>query len=90
MLKFVNVPFPINATPAVSVPTQKFVWLSSNKTDDATAAKSGSVVVVENGKAVAIEPHQTMERSQPEITVLGLNHGNDFTVRQALLFVPGI
>ncbi len=43
-----------------------------------------------HGKMISIEAHEAVKRSQPEITVAGLNDGNDGTLRQALLVVPGI
>ena len=47
------------------------------------AAQSRRVVLVENDKMNPVKTHQAVKRSEPEITVVRLDHGNNFVVRRA-------
>src|SRR5579859_2966065 len=48
------------------------------------------VCLVEDGGTDSIETYQTVLRAQPEIAVLGLNHGNNHASRKSLLRTPGV
>ena len=48
------------------------------------------VVLVENGEMISVKTHQAVERSEPEITIPGLNHGDDGVFRQPFLAGPNI
>lgn len=58
--------------------------------NDTITGQAGSVVLVENGEAVAIEPHQTVKGAEPQVTVPRLNDGDDRAFRQPLLHAPGM
>ena len=54
------------------------------------AVQTGRVVFVENGEMISIKTHQAIERSNPKVAVLGLDHRDDFIAGKAFLAGPRI
>jgi len=58
--------------------------------NDPVTVQARRVVLVENGETVSVKTHQTVECAEPEITIPGLNHGDDGVFRKPLLAGPNI
>src|ERR1017187_4304322 len=54
------------------------------------AVQTRRVVLIENGETVSVKTHQAVERAEPEVTILGLNHRNDGIFRKSFLAGPDI
>ena len=87
---FSTTPFLIIQSPALAVPTQRLVRLSSNRKTMPLSGQAGRVVDVERREGIAVETHQAVERAEPEIAVARLRDGDDGTLRQAVVGAPGV